>query len=121
MAEGILQAIKSNWQVCSAGTKPSNEVHPLAVMVMAEAGIDLSSHKPESVEKYLDEEWDLIWTVCGGAKEICPAFSGIVKERIHIGFDDPAGFTGSPENILGGFRRVQAQINETCREIAGKY
>ncbi|MDX2471067.1 MAG: arsenate reductase ArsC [SAR324 cluster bacterium] len=121
MAEGILQALKPQWHVRSAGTKPTNEVHPSAVIVMAEAGIDLASYKPKSVAGYLAEQWDLVWTVCGGAKETCPNFTGKVKEKIHIGFDDPAEFTGSAQDVLNGFRRVQVLINNTCKELAKKY
>jgi len=117
MAEGFLQALEPNWKVRSAGTKPSDQVHPLAVKVMGEKGIDLSSHQPELVDLYLGEEWDLVWTVCGGAKESCPNFVGSVKERIHFGFDDPAEFIGSEDDVFQGFKRVRNDIEQTCKKL----
>ena len=117
MAEGFLQSLKPDWQVRSAGTEPSSEVHPLAAQVMAEKGIDLGQAKPKSVEAYLIDTWDLLWTVCGGAQESCPSFTGQVAKRIHIGFDDPAGLVGSPAEVLAGFQRVRDEIEETCGQL----
>ncbi|MDT8446298.1 MAG: arsenate reductase ArsC [bacterium] len=121
MAEGFLQALAPHWTVRSAGTKPSGAVHPKAVQVMSEAGVDLSAHSPESVELYLSEPWDLVWTVCGGAKESCPSFAGKVQKRIHIGFDDPADFVGPEAEVLQGFRRVREEIQATCKQLVTEY
>ncbi|MCK5637909.1 MAG: arsenate reductase ArsC, partial [Flavobacteriaceae bacterium] len=90
MAEGFLKSFNNDLEVFSAGTEPSNQVHPKAVEVMHEVGVDLTENRPESVDKYLDQEFDYVITVCGGAKESCPTFIGNVKNRLHIGFDDPA-------------------------------
>ena len=79
MAEGFLKNFKPNFQIFSAGTKPAESVNPKAVMVMAEIGIDISSHVPESVEKYLNDEFDYVVSVCSGANESCPTFVGKVK------------------------------------------
>ena len=110
MAHGILQHLHPEAQVCSAGVRPASEVHPLAIKVMAEIGIDISSHYPKNVSQYLDRSWDCVITVCGGAKENCPAFVGEVGKCMHIGFDDPDAFTGTEEQILEEFRRVRDEI-----------
>jgi arsenate reductase len=77
---------------------------------MKEVGIDISHHTSDPVEKYLGEEWDYMITVCGGANEACPAFLGKVKERLHIGFDDPSHTVGTEEFIWSEFRRVRDEI-----------
>ena len=79
---------------------------------MKEAGIDISQHTSDSVDKYLNEEWDYVITVCGGANEECPAFFGKVKNRLHIGFDDPSHVTGTDEYIRSEFIRVRDEIKE---------
>ena len=110
MAEGILQSLDSTITVCSAGTEPAGVVSSRAIAVMKEIGIDISHHTSKSVEQYLNEEWDYVITVCGGANESCPSFSGAVKNRWHIGFDDPSHATGADEHIMNEFRRVRDEI-----------
>lgn len=112
MAEGFLKSFDKSLEVSSAGTHPADKVNPNAVKVMKEIGIDISHHIPEPVEKYIDREWDYVITVCGGAKETCPAFTGKVKHRLHIGFDDPADAVGSEEEVMGVYRRVRDEIKE---------
>ena len=79
---------------------------------MKETGIDISHHTSDSVDIYLDQEWDWVITVCGGAKESCPAFIGKVKHRLHIGFDDPSYAVGTDEFIWSEFIRVRDEIKE---------
>lgn len=110
MAEGFLKSFNKNLEVFSAGTQPSGQVHPKAVQVMSEIGIDLSSNKPKSVEVFLNQSFDYVITVCDGAKESCPMFAGDVKNRLHIGFEDPAEVTGTDEFILSEFRRIRDEI-----------
>ncbi len=110
MAEGFLASFDPAMQVFSAGTAPAVAVHPLAIKVMAEKGIDLSSHQPEHVDRYLDKPFDYVITVCGGAKESCPVFTGDVKHRLHIGFEDPAEATGTEEKVLAIFRTIRDEI-----------
>lgn len=110
MAHGFLQSFDQNITVCSAGTEASGKLNSKAVAVMAEAGIDISQHTSDSVTKYLGEEWDYVITVCGGANESCPAFLGKVKNRLHIGFDDPSHAVGSDEFINSEFIRVRDEI-----------
>ena len=97
MAHGLLQSFDPKLDVFSAGTKPAEKVNPRAVKVMKERDIDISGHTPHNVEEYLNEPWDYVITVCGGATESCPAFIGNVKHRIHIGFNDPSDAVGSEE------------------------
>jgi arsenate reductase len=110
MAEGFLKDFDDNLEVFSAGTKPSHEVHPKAIQVMQELGIDISKNLPENVDQYLDEAFDYVITVCGGAKESCPAFAGKVSHHLHIGFEDPADATGTEEEVLNEFRRIRDEI-----------
>ena len=110
MAEGFLKAFDDQLEVFSAGTKPSTRVHPNAVKVMAELGVDLSHNYPKSVDEFLQQAFDYVITVCGGAKESCPMFTGIVKNRLHIGFEDPDEATGTAEEILDEFKRIRDQI-----------
>jgi len=110
MAHGFLQSFDRSLTVCSAGTEASGKLNEQAVAVMKEVGIDISAHTSDSVSIYLKEEWDYVITVCGGANEMCPAFTGKVKERLHIGFDDPSHAIGSEEFIWSEFRRVRDEI-----------
>ncbi|NQW42479.1 MAG: arsenate reductase ArsC [Bacteroidetes bacterium] len=110
MAHGILQALNSNIQVFSAGTNPAAFVHPKAIQVMAELGLDITQHFPKNVNQYLDQQWDYVITVCGGANENCPLFLGDVKKRLHIGFTDPALAKGTKEELLTEFRKIRDEI-----------
>lgn len=112
MAHGFLQSFDERIQVESAGTEASGKLNQKAVKAMAEIGIDISAHISDSVQKFLNDEWDYVITVCGGANENCPAFLGKVKQRLHIGFDDPSHATGSDEFIWSEFIRVRDEIKE---------
>jgi len=117
MAHGFLQSFGPELQVFSAGTEPSAQVNPKAIAVMKEAGIDISHHTPTHVEKYLDQEWDYVITVCDDANETCPAFLGKVKHRLHFGFEDPSKATGSEEFIWNEFRRIRDMIRQKFYEF----
>ncbi len=110
MAEGFLKAFDEQLQVYSAGTEPSEKVNPYAIKVMQELGVDLSHNHPKSVDEFLGEEFDYVITVCDGAKESCPAFTGKVRHRLHIGFEDPADARGTEEEITNTFRRIRDEI-----------
>jgi arsenate reductase len=110
MAEGFLKSFDSSLTVLSAGTKATSRVHPKAIQVMNEIGIDLNKNFPKTVDQFLSESFDYVITVCDNAKESCPVFLGNVKDRLHIGFDDPADATGTEEEILPVFRRVRDEI-----------
>ncbi len=113
MAEGFLKSFNPNLEVHSAGTRPAKAVHPLAIKVMKEVGIDLSNAVPKNVDQFLDQHFDYVITVCDQAREACPVFSGKVTHRLHLGFEDPAAFFGSAEETLKIFRKVRDEIRET--------
>lgn len=111
MAEGWARHILGNRvEVYSAGTHPS-VVNPKAVLVMREAGVDISSHRSKSVDEFLGKEFDLIITLCDEAETRCPVFPGKAK-RIHKGFPDPARAVGSEELVLEIYRRVRDAIRD---------
>ena len=113
MAEGYLKSLDNKLEIHSAGTEPGKRVHPLAVKVMKEIGIDISQNRPKSVNDFIDENFDYVITVCGDAEKNCPVFTGNVKHRLHIGFDDPAQAKGSEEFILAEFRRIRDEITDS--------
>ena len=117
MAEGVLKSIDPSITVCSAGTNPAPQVHPKAIQVMAELGIDISGYAAKSVDQFLEADFDYVITVCDHTRETCPVFSGNVKQRLHIGFEDPAQATGNNEEILQIFRRVRDDIRDRFREF----
>lgn len=112
MAHVFLEHCDVRLEVFSAGTRPAERVNAMAVRVMQEAGIDISSHVPHSVEDYAGESWDYVITVCGGARDSCPVFTGSVRHRLHFGFDDPSEAVGTAEEIDREFHRVRYAIRE---------
>ncbi len=112
MAEAFLKSFDRNLEVYSAGTQPADRVHPKAVQVMKEAGIDISANKTKTVDRFLAQPFDYVITVCDNAKETCPFFTGRVEHRLHMGFEDPAEATGTEEEVLSVFRKVRDQIEK---------
>ncbi len=110
MAEGFLKSFDPNLEVYSAGTVPSGAVHPLAIKVMKEKGIDISHGYPKNVDDFINDNFDYVITVCDGAREVCPVFAGNVKNRLHIGFEDPVEARGTEEEKLVVFRKVRDEI-----------
>lgn len=117
MAHGFLQSFDKDLEVYSAGTNPAKYVNYTAIIVMSDVGIDISRHKPENVDKYANIEWDYVITVCDNAKENCPVFSGKVKKKLHIGFDDPSHTTGTEEHIMSEFYRVRNEIKDSFLKL----
>lgn len=117
MADGFLQSFDKDLTVRSAGTEASGKLNQNAVKAMKEIGLDISGHTSDSVEKYLNETWDFVITVCGGANESCPAFIGDVKTRLHIGFDDPSHAEGTEEFIWSEFIRVRDEIKKSFYKL----
>ena len=105
-----MKSFDSSFEVYSAGTLPTEKVNPYAIKVMNEVGIDLSNNKPKNVNQFLNDDFEYVITVCGGANESCPLFSGKVKQRLHIGIDDPADAKGTEEEIILEFRRIRDLI-----------
>ena len=117
MAEGFLKSFDKNLEVYSAGTKPSTQVHPKAIQVMNEIGIDLSKNYPKHSDQFFNDELDFVITVCDNAKESCPVFLGKVGKQLHIGFEDPADAIGTEEEILRFFRRIRDEIKKDFYEF----
>mgnify|MGYP005864739529 CR=1 FL=1 len=112
MAEAFLKSFDPSLEVYSAGTRPAAHVHPKAVAVMKEVGIRLDGAFPKHVDRFLSDAFDFVITVCDHAKETCPVFVGKVKQRLHMGFDDPAEATGTADEVLAEFRRIRNEIRE---------
>ena len=110
MAEGWLRQLAGDrFDVLSAGTHPVG-VNPRAVAVMAEAGVDISSHRSKHIEEVLARYApDQIITVCDRANEACPVIPG-KTDVLHWSFDDPADAEGSEDDRLRVFRRVRDEI-----------
>jgi arsenate reductase (thioredoxin) len=118
MAEALLRTLYGNYyEAFSAGVEPSS-VNPYAVEVMKELGIDLSTHRSKSIEKFQGMIFDIVVTVCDNAKEACPFFPG--KKVIHKGFDDPATLNGPIEDTLDVFRRVRDEIKDWIKKTFGQ-
>jgi len=117
MAEGFLKSFDKNLEVFSAGTKPSSQVHPKAIQVMQEVGIELSGNYPKHSDQFINDSFDYVITVCDNAKESCPIFMGKVGKQLHIGFEDPAEATGTEEEILAVFRKVRDEIKSDFFEF----
>jgi arsenate reductase len=109
IAEAIVNArLKDQWLSYSAGTEPAGYVHPLAITVLREIGIDHQGYS-KSVNEFVGQPFDVVITVCDSAAENCPVWFGQGR-RIHIGFRDPAKFVGTPEATLAEFRSVRDEI-----------
>ncbi len=111
MAQGFMSKYEG-FEAFSAGTKPAERVNPNAIIVMKEIGIDISQNYPKLVDEYLSKEFDYVITVCDSAKESCPVFTGKVKNRLHISFEDPDGYN------LDKFREVRDLIAQAVEELA---
>lgn len=118
LAEGILRAAAGDsLNAQSAGSKPAGYVHPLAIQVMKEIGIDISVHRSKHMDEFLKQPVETVITVCGNADQACPMFPGQVN-RYHWGFDDPAHATGTDEEKLVVFRRVRDEIKRVFEAYA---
>lgn len=125
MAEGLVNHFwGENWEAYSAGTHPSGYVHPLAVEVMAELGIDISAYRSKSADELREVAFDRVVTVCDHAAQNCPAWLGQATVPVaHIGFPDPAQADGSDEERMAVFRQVRDGLREQVfaflnREVA---
>jgi len=121
LAEGILRHLAGDlFDVYSAGSNPAGYVHPKAIAVMKEIGIDISGHTSKHMSQFLNQKIDTVITVCGKADQACPMFPGQVN-RYHWGFDDPAHAQGTEEEILSVFRHVRDQIKLVFGAYAAGY
>ncbi len=118
MAEGFARQLLKGWDIWSAGTHPAERVNPLAVQVMAEKGIDISTQYPKLVQD-IPRPVDFVVTLCGEAAEECPVFPG-AKRTEHWGLPDPAKATGTPEEVLQVFRHVRDEIERRMSDLANR-
>lgn len=114
MVHGILQSLHTDFTVKSAGIE-THGVNPQAIEVLEEIGIDISDHTSNLIDEYLNEEFDLILTVCDHASETCPVFPSTAK-RIHQNFSDPSK-NWSPEQGLDAFRKTRDEIKAYCETL----
>ena len=116
MAHGWLAHLGGkDFEVYSAGIE-THGVNPLAIKAMKDAGVDISANTSNCIDEYLDQKLDLLVSVCSGAKEACPVFTGTVKDRQHWPFDDPAEATGTEDEVLAEFRRIRDEIEVKITE-----
>ncbi len=112
MAEGWCRHLQGDkYEVYSAGIE-THGLNPNAVKVMAEAGVDISSHKSQLVSEFAQLHFDVVVTVCGHADEHCPMFTNATKV-IHVGFEDPPALAKLAKTEAEGlehYRRVRDQI-----------
>lgn len=114
MAEGYLRAMSGDrFEVISAGVEPA-QLHPLAITVMAEIGIDISGQTSKQVKPYISQPWSYVITVCDSAHERCPIFPFVTKYR-RWECPDPSQATGTTEDRLRVFRRVRDEISARIR------
>lgn len=106
MAEGLLRALGGDrFEAHSAGTE-ATQVRPLAIRAMDELGIDISQQESKTLDRYLDQSFDAVITVCDQANEACPAFFG-ARQRLHWSFPDPSVVEGTPQQQLDAYRQVR--------------
>lgn len=118
LAEAILRKAAGDLvDVASAGSKPAGYVHPEAIAVLSEIGIDASAHRSKHLSEFLATPVDTVITVCGNADQVCPTFPGQAR-RHHWGFDDPAHATGTSDEIRAEFRRVRDEIRRVFEAYA---
>lgn len=118
LAEGVLRTAAGDlFEVQSAGSKPAGHVHPLAIQVMREIGIDITAHRSKSMAEFLATPVETVITVCGNADQACPVFPGQMN-RHHWPFDDPAHATGTEAEKLAVFRRVRDDIRRRFEAYA---
>ena len=121
MAEGWARALRGDRvEAVSAGTDPHG-LNPLAVRAMAEAGVDISGHRSQSLDEFDAAELDVVVTVCGHAHETCPVFPGPTRV-VHRGFDDPpklAAGARDDDEAMGHYRRVRDEIRAFVETLPG--
>lgn len=109
MAEGFARKMLSkDLKIFSAGIEPKG-IHPMALKVMQEIGVDISHQKSKNVSEIPIDKIGMVVTLCGEAAENCPIFPGKV-ERVHWAIEDPAKSQGSEEEIIQAFRKVRDKI-----------
>ncbi len=121
MAEAIVNVRRGDsWQAVSAGTNPADRVHPTALRVLGEIGIQTQGSPPKRVDEFLNRQFDLVVTVCDDAAENCPTWPGQGK-RVHVGFPDPAKASGTEDEVLAVFRAVRDDIERRILQLVDTF
>lgn len=120
IAEAIVnRALAESWQAFSAGTRPTGYIHPLALLVLAEIGIDHQG-RSKNASNFTDQDFDLIVTVCDSAQEDCPVWLR-ANPQVHLAFEDPAAFQGDEVSKIDKFRQVRDEINQKIPDLLARY
>ena len=120
LAEAIVNTrLSDDWSAASAGTQPAGYVHPMAIRVLAEIGVQQQG-RSKSVDEFRDAPFDLVVAVCDSAAEECPVWLGQVQ-RVHLGFSDPAKATGADEEVLAVFRVVWDDMLVKIPDLLRRY
>ena len=120
MAEGLIRSrMGDKVEVSSAGVSPAGRVHPYAIEILKEARIDISRHDPKHVDQFSNEEFDLVITVCGNARDTCPVFPG-APEHVHWKLNDPGNTIGCAAEIKESFRDTVTQIMRKMSSLEKK-
>ena len=112
MAEAYLRSFDPELEVYSAGSNPEKHINPRTVKILEEDGIYIKDAAPKNAALFTNQAFDYVITVCDHAREHCPVFYGIIKNRLHIGFEDPAKAIGTEEEVMAVYRKVRDQIKE---------
>tara|TARA_Y100000741_G_scaffold212492_1_gene161856 strand:+ start:1466 stop:1882 length:417 start_codon:yes stop_codon:yes gene_type:complete len=116
IAEGLMRSLAGDkFEVYSAGAYPT-KVHPVAIKVMAEVGIDISFHTSDAISFFINESIDIVVTVCDNANKVCPVFPGNV-ERIHWSVEDPFNDWNSTSEDLINFRKTREDLTERIKNL----
>ena len=119
MAEGLLRSLASDdFEAFSAGSEPTR-VHPLAIQVMSEIGIDILGRRSKSVSEFDGWAFEFVITVCEG--DACPFFKGEVGARLAWSFEDPAQASGTDNDVLVVFRMVRDAIKDSIERFVAEY
>jgi arsenate reductase len=121
MAEGLANALgKGTVEAHSAGTFPANFVHPKAIQVMNEIGIDISNNHSKTIDDNLLDKMDIVITLCGDAADSCPLTPPRIK-KIHWGLTDPATFQGTDEEITAAFRKTRDDLKKRIKSLIQEF
>jgi arsenate reductase len=116
MAEGLARALAPEARVGSAGSQPNPKgIHPLAVQVMCERGIDISHHRPKNLSE-VDAEYDYVITLCDHAAQSCPVLPAL-KERLHWSIPDPAAAGSDSQEQLEFFREIRDELEGRIKKF----
>ncbi len=116
IAEGLLRRMADDrFEVYSAGSHPSR-VHPIAISVMNEVGIDITTHTSDPIDKYFGYGIDYVITLCDNAQQFCPTFPGESK-KIHWSIDDPFKSWKNDYKIIGRYRKTRNELHKKIEQF----